>query len=483
MIERHLSQLENAQLIRRLFDEEAAYIFKHALTQDTAYEMLLKNRRRDIHRRVAEVYERLYADQLDEFAAILSDHCWFGERWEDAAKYALCAGARALRIFAMREAMTHFERALEALKRLSSPSPIQEYDALMGWAKAAFGYRPYAEQLEHLLRAEKIARELNNNARLAHTLYEIGQVNFAQGYNLRAVEPLVECFQLADALSDERYKVTPTFVMGMTTLDANPRGAISYFERAIELAQRYEDADIEALAWSAQAMAQAMIGKFDQAHAAMQHSQALLAQVQSPKTPSDVFLFSAWAFFHMGDAQKGIDYSQRSVELALATENKDCLCGSFACVGLNRLASQQLPQAADAFREAIRRSQFSGAKPFENWGQAGLALAELQSGHAEALYDLEKAYQDALAWGIRMNSAVIALFLGNIYAARGDLGRAEIYLTQAIEHFRPNQMIPYLVRALETLTQIYDRQGKTVQAKQTRMETERLTQELMQGTS
>ncbi|MGE5265425.1 MAG: hypothetical protein ACM3S0_18755, partial [Acidobacteriota bacterium] len=70
-----LSQLESAQLVRRIGDEEDAYIFKHALTQDTAYQSLLLKRRREIHRLVAHAYEAQYGDRcLDDYAGILAQH-------------------------------------------------------------------------------------------------------------------------------------------------------------------------------------------------------------------------------------------------------------------------------------------------------------------------------------------------------------------------------------------------------------------------
>ncbi len=70
----HLEQLETAQLVRRLPDEELAYLFKHALTQESAYESLLLNKRREIHRLVARAYEQFYPERLDEFAAVLAEY-------------------------------------------------------------------------------------------------------------------------------------------------------------------------------------------------------------------------------------------------------------------------------------------------------------------------------------------------------------------------------------------------------------------------
>ena len=45
---------------------EPAYIFKHAVIQDVAYQSLLLQRRKDLHRAVGEAIEELYPDRLEE---------------------------------------------------------------------------------------------------------------------------------------------------------------------------------------------------------------------------------------------------------------------------------------------------------------------------------------------------------------------------------------------------------------------------------
>ncbi len=51
-LDTQLAQLENAQLVRPLFEIEREYIFKHAPTQETAYQSLLHKTRRGLHRQV-----------------------------------------------------------------------------------------------------------------------------------------------------------------------------------------------------------------------------------------------------------------------------------------------------------------------------------------------------------------------------------------------------------------------------------------------
>ncbi len=45
-LDQSLTDLVNAQLVRPAPEEDLAYLFKHALTQETAYESLLVKKRR-----------------------------------------------------------------------------------------------------------------------------------------------------------------------------------------------------------------------------------------------------------------------------------------------------------------------------------------------------------------------------------------------------------------------------------------------------
>ncbi|MCL4487518.1 MAG: hypothetical protein M1570_05250, partial [Chloroflexi bacterium] len=73
-LDAQLARLETAQLVRRDGDDELAYTFKHVFTQEAAYGSLLNQKRRAIHRQVAETYEQMFPDHLDEHAAFLAHH-------------------------------------------------------------------------------------------------------------------------------------------------------------------------------------------------------------------------------------------------------------------------------------------------------------------------------------------------------------------------------------------------------------------------
>src|SRR5215216_2454290 len=124
--EPHLGVLTYEELVRqRARDPELEYIFKHALTQEAAYELLLIRRRKELHRRVGEVLERLYPEQRGELTSALAYHFRLGEERQRAADYAMQAGAQAVKVYAMSEALAYYENAYEELKMIPDASPEQ----------------------------------------------------------------------------------------------------------------------------------------------------------------------------------------------------------------------------------------------------------------------------------------------------------------------------------------------------------------------
>jgi class 3 adenylate cyclase/tetratricopeptide (TPR) repeat protein len=96
---------------------EALYAFKHPLTQEVAYQSQLGERRAAVHRRVAEALEELYADKLDERAALLAQH------WEAAGEPLVAArwSARAAAWVGLNniaEALRHWRKVSELVEAL-----------------------------------------------------------------------------------------------------------------------------------------------------------------------------------------------------------------------------------------------------------------------------------------------------------------------------------------------------------------------------
>jgi len=109
--------LQREEMIReRARLPELEYIFKHHLTQEAAYNGLLKKKRRVYHRQVAEALEQLFPERVEEQVGLLAHHWERAEEPEKAIEYLSRAGDQARLAYSHQEAIDYYERALALLK-------------------------------------------------------------------------------------------------------------------------------------------------------------------------------------------------------------------------------------------------------------------------------------------------------------------------------------------------------------------------------
>ena len=75
---------------------DVEYIFKHALTQEVAYNSLLVERRKLLHERAGEALESMFAGQLEDHLDELAHHYSRSDNVGKAVEYLERAGQQAL---------------------------------------------------------------------------------------------------------------------------------------------------------------------------------------------------------------------------------------------------------------------------------------------------------------------------------------------------------------------------------------------------
>jgi class 3 adenylate cyclase/tetratricopeptide (TPR) repeat protein len=483
-VEPHLGVLTYEELVReRVHDPELEYIFKHALTQEAAYDLLLIRRRKELHRRAGEVLEELYPEQRGELASALAYHFRLGEDWQRAADYAMGAGAQAVKVYAMSEALAYYDNGYDALKKVPDASPERLCDVILGWTPAALKLKPYQEVVDRLEEAEKIARELNDDARLARVLHWIGNAYISNGFPTRGMPALFESYQLAERLGDERLTLVATFWMTAGMIDRDPRGGLKQMDYVIEAARKYRRREVEAHALAKKAMAHARLGEFAEARDAVERAYEASRKADSVVNGADVALMSSQAFLDMGDVRSGLEHSQRGTEQALSANGLECAMYGHFCTGLSNLHSRNPVEAQRAFESALRLLtdnlfELRGSEVIVNEVRAGLAIARFLGGDTGAINDMESALANADAVGDDYTVAFIAQALGEGYTQLGVFERAQQHLDTALDYYRRNEMKPYLARGLKSSAELHEAQGHVAEAERELAEAGRLMEEL-----
>jgi predicted ATPase len=124
----HLSVLKDSELLyERGIYPQSTYIFKHALTQDTTYQSLLKSTRQKYHRKIAEVLEKDFPEMVETQPELLAHHYTEAGVNEQAVGYWHQAGKRATQRYANVEAINHLTKGLSLIESMpESPERNQQ---------------------------------------------------------------------------------------------------------------------------------------------------------------------------------------------------------------------------------------------------------------------------------------------------------------------------------------------------------------------
>lgn len=281
-----LGTLEAKGLIRlATAHPELEYLFRHWLVQDAAYGSLLKQERRELHRRVGEVLEALYPDRRDDLAAVLGMHFEQAGETDRALDYLAIAGRYALERHALNEAYSAYQRAAALL-----PEPSRgDDDALrrrrieieVGRAKAGMSLVPSEELVPGLRKVLTDAEELGD-LRMAgeiHLAMLLAQVLGGKPPSDPDVAHSIERLTaIAAQLDDPSLRAMPLAMIGLTQVITGPiRQGVHALEEAVPLIEQRNDLIGASFARGALAMGYAELGEFDKAEEAIAYAKKLAA--------------------------------------------------------------------------------------------------------------------------------------------------------------------------------------------------------------
>jgi predicted ATPase/class 3 adenylate cyclase len=131
-IEDQLSALvERGFIVSQTDSHQADYAFRHVLTSDAIYSTLLRRDRGELHGKIGEAIEVLYADRLSEYIYLLARHYSWSPCLDRALHYLILAGQKSARDFINSQAREYFEQALQILPQVEH-EPMQAFDVYMG---------------------------------------------------------------------------------------------------------------------------------------------------------------------------------------------------------------------------------------------------------------------------------------------------------------------------------------------------------------
>jgi class 3 adenylate cyclase/predicted ATPase len=171
-----LRQLSAAELVfGRGEPPDAVYAFKHVLVQETAYNAVLRERRAELHGRIAHTLAADFPEILANRPELIAHHCTEAGLGEEAVEFWREAGELAISRSAAHEAVAHLQSALGILARFAESRHRDKTElglqtSLGGALIAAKGFAA-PETGQAFARAWELCQRVGDEGRLSPVLF------------------------------------------------------------------------------------------------------------------------------------------------------------------------------------------------------------------------------------------------------------------------------------------------------------------------
>ena len=433
-----LTALQVAEFLHetRLFPERE-YTFKHTLTHEVAYNSLLRQHRRDLHQRVADTIETLYADRRLEWADTLARHYEEAENWTKAAVNYGDASDKARNRYANTIAVGFCDSALSCLEKATSLEDEAQRKLLTrllksrGQLRSLLGDNRGAADDFRALR--KLAEAAGDRSAEAAALHRSAQLSVTDGaYDagiVDAFQALAIARQIKDRPGIARILITLGYIH-IHGIRGKDEAGVEFLEEAIPICRALDDRTGLAEALCHLGGIRLLKGDYPTAIALFQESTDLArAADDRPRLAFDL-IFQGIVQMDLADFSAASHYLTDSITVAQEIEAQ-----VLAAIGQTYLGWVEVKRAAYAKGQELLETALA---TFESAGAKGWTplVLDIQGECLLRIGALEKAY-DLFARALPLAREVEdpcwqSLALTGLAFIRGVQGR----LAEAQEHYQ-----------------------------------------------
>jgi tetratricopeptide (TPR) repeat protein len=236
----HLSSLKDVELLyERGVYPQSIYIFRHAVTREVVYDLILDAKKKRLHEEIADAIEDVYKDNIAEYYEIMAGHYTKSESYEKGAEYLNLASKKAERSGSLSEAIACGEKRIEFLEKLPQEDGVQRQ---IIDSRTILGL--YRIQMWHVFEAKKIIDpiiELTLNSGDARRISQIYSILAIYNYAIEedfpnAFKHFKEALKISQAEKDMVSLFFATLFFGNAlALNAEYDKSADYTQKALEI--------------------------------------------------------------------------------------------------------------------------------------------------------------------------------------------------------------------------------------------------------
>lgn len=473
--------VESGLVFRRGQPPRAHYQFKHALVRDAAYATLLRGQRRELHARIAKVFEELVPEQVESSPELLAYHLEQCGESERAVTHWIKAGQQSLARHATAESRQHFQRALALL--VEQPDSAERGARELGLRielgsaiLASSGYHT-PEARANFERAFGLSESVGTPTERFWALIGIFLYRWVGG-DLPGAQPVCERLgQLAHGIDDPAVKSAALIIEGdQRTWLGEPAAAL----RAQDLVLETVSPDAvhafssnlgghpSVIALSIGALNEWLLGHFSACADKEQKARSLAERLDDPLSQAVASRFRADRLCAAHEAESVFVESERLIELCTEQGYDYFLIRARGYRGFAQCLRGQVAEGLAELSQCQAVVETAGALRGATHFKAMLAQAfDLAGDRHEAWRVLEQAFTDMEQRNERMYEPELHRVRGNLLLTRSNkVSQAEASYELALEVAHARGMRALALRTAVHLANLWKDRRKKRQARE-----------------
>ncbi|WP_407180472.1 adenylate/guanylate cyclase domain-containing protein [Bradyrhizobium sp. STM 3562] len=462
-------------LFRQGLPPDAHYLFKHALVQDVAYDTLLRERRQQLHARIATVLDQQF-DVGDGQPELLARHYSLAAMPREAITCWQRAGDRATKGSANKEAIAHFRNALQLLETLPDRASYadQELQLLIALGPALMTTRSSAapEIGQVYARARELASAGQRVPDLFPTVWGAWLVAFSRGEFATAARLVDELFGMANTSGNSElalqahHAAWPSFMVTGRLATAR-----HHIERGVGLYRReahgrqalqYGGHDPAVCAYASDAIIAATMGYPDQAVDEMQKGLALARDLDHPPTLAQALWFAAELHQIRREPAKVEHYVAEGLPMLAMHGSAVGIANATMLRAWARVMQGESDDGIALMQEGLANWRRTGSRFHVPYRLARAAEAHLMAGRTEdGLRLIDEADVDS---GDVWFAPELDRLKGELLCKISDGDEAESCLRRALEAARAQEARLLELRAATSLAKLLQARGRRREA-------------------
>jgi len=370
------------------------YRFSHALTQQYLYDELSAGERRMLHGEIAETLEAISADHGDQFALQLARHYDEAGNAEKAVSYWTLAGNAAFAIYAQKEAIAAYTRALEL-----------SIETTIGSEQLNHLYTQRGRVLELIGQFEQALKNYDEMSATARTRGDRRMELEAQvaASTLYSTPTAVMDAEKGQALSEQTLKMARELgdlsiecrvlwnLLLANMHESKTDQAIDYGERSLSLARALNLREQIPYTLTDLGRVYNVAGRFDEGEARLVEAAGLWRELGNMTMLNDNLNTLLLNFVWSGKYEKALGVARESLEISSVTKNIWAQGWPHHLQGQIWFEYGEIDRALDALDASVCLAVAANAPIHTKWYGAALCWAYVQIGAIQKGMDLYRA--------------------------------------------------------------------------------------------